>query len=85
MKIRSVWDTPLARAVSKSGEQIRYAVGQGSTLGSVLVASGENGVVMISVGESLEELIAELEVRFPAGGHRTRASGRKAGRRPSGG
>ncbi len=73
MKIRSVWDTPLARAVSKSGEQIRYAVGQ-STLGSVLVALGENGVVMISVGESLEELIAELEVRFPladiAPGHR---------------
>lgn len=46
-------------------EDIRFGVGK-CFLGPVLVALSGAGVVEISVGDDLEELIEELRVRFPA-------------------
>ncbi len=53
-------------------EVIRYAVGK-STLGLVLVASSENGVCAILLGDDPELLVPELHRKFPkarlSGGH----------------
>lgn len=64
MKLRSIWEKPVAPLPQEAGEMIRYAGGV-SCLGMVLVATGENGIVMISIAESMDELVAELEARFP--------------------
>src|SRR4051812_15676599 len=45
-------------------EELRFATGQ-STLGAVLVASSEAGVVSIQVGEDPDRLLAELAERYP--------------------
>src|SRR4051794_39701954 len=45
-------------------EEIRYAVGQ-SSLGSILVASSEKGVVSILIEEDQAQLITDLQSRFP--------------------
>ena len=70
MKIRSIWDHP---SRTQSPESIRYIVGK-SSLGHVLIAFSDKGVVRISVSESRDELLAELENRFPSAeiepGHR---------------
>ncbi len=70
MKMRSVWDQP---SQSRTSETIRYAMGE-SSLGRILVALSDRGVVWISVGESHDELRAELATRFPSAeierGHR---------------
>jgi AraC family transcriptional regulator, regulatory protein of adaptative response / methylated-DNA-[protein]-cysteine methyltransferase len=48
----------------KSGEEIRYAVGE-SSLGLILVASSAKGLVSILMGENENMLIEELQRRFP--------------------
>lgn len=53
------WARPRAK------EQIQYAV-EKSSLGPVLVASSEIGVVAILIGGTFEELAAGLQRRFPA-------------------
>lgn len=70
MKIRSIWDQPTR---NRAAEQLRYALGK-SSLGHVLVALSDKGVVLISVSDSRDELLAELATRFPSAeiepGHR---------------
>ncbi len=50
--------------VAPGREDIRFGLGQ-SSLGRVLVALSEQGVVTISLGDDIEELIEELSVQFP--------------------
>ncbi|MGJ0396664.1 MAG: bifunctional DNA-binding transcriptional regulator/O6-methylguanine-DNA methyltransferase Ada [Methylocystis sp.] len=45
-------------------ETIRFAIGQ-SSLGAVLVAASEKGVCAISLGDDPEELLRDLQDRFP--------------------
>jgi AraC family transcriptional regulator of adaptative response/methylated-DNA-[protein]-cysteine methyltransferase len=47
-----------------AGETLRFAVGQ-SSLGAILAASSDTGVVAIFLGDDPEALIAELQRRFP--------------------
>lgn len=47
-----------------AGEEIRFAVAECS-LGSILVASTPHGVCAISMGDEPEELVHDLERRFP--------------------
>src|SRR5690349_11438192 len=46
------------------GQQIRFAIGE-SSLGSILVAATERGVCAILLGDDPEELLHDLERRFP--------------------
>jgi AraC family transcriptional regulator, regulatory protein of adaptative response / methylated-DNA-[protein]-cysteine methyltransferase len=52
------------REAGASREEIRYAVGR-SSVGLVLVASGAGGVVSILVGLDPDQLVGELQARFP--------------------
>lgn len=54
------------RSFRKGGQdaQIRFAIAQCS-LGAILVASTDKGVCAISLGDSPEPLLAELQDRFP--------------------
>jgi AraC family transcriptional regulator, regulatory protein of adaptative response / methylated-DNA-[protein]-cysteine methyltransferase len=52
------------RDVGGPGEEIRFAVGQ-SSLGSILVAFSSKGVVSILVRDDPDDLIEELQSRFP--------------------
>ena len=65
--------TPTEFRSGGSGATLRFAVGQCS-LGSVLVAASEKGVVAIFLGDDPELLIADLQRRFPRA---TLASGDK--------
>lgn len=47
-----------------AGEEIRFAVGA-CTLGAILVASTARGVCAIALGDDPEELVHDLERRFP--------------------
>jgi len=47
-----------------TGEAIRFAVGECS-LGSILVASSEMGVCAISLGDDPDQLVREMQDRFP--------------------
>jgi AraC family transcriptional regulator, regulatory protein of adaptative response / methylated-DNA-[protein]-cysteine methyltransferase len=49
---------------AKSGEEIRFAVGE-SSLGLILVASSAKGLVSILLGEDENPLIEDLQRRFP--------------------
>ena len=49
---------------AKSGEEIRFAVGE-SSLGLILVASSAKGLVSILLGEDENLLIEDLQRRFP--------------------
>ena len=46
------------------GAQIRFAVGQ-SSLGAILVAESQKGICAILLGEDPEELVRDLQDRFP--------------------
>jgi AraC family transcriptional regulator of adaptative response/methylated-DNA-[protein]-cysteine methyltransferase len=50
--------------VGSPGEEIRFAVGQ-SSLGSILVAVSEKGVVSILIREDPDHLVEDLHNRFP--------------------
>jgi AraC family transcriptional regulator, regulatory protein of adaptative response / methylated-DNA-[protein]-cysteine methyltransferase len=48
----------------ESGEEIRFSVGE-SSLGLILVASSEKGVVSILIREDPDHLVEDLQDRFP--------------------
>jgi AraC family transcriptional regulator, regulatory protein of adaptative response / methylated-DNA-[protein]-cysteine methyltransferase len=56
--------TPSHYRAGGANEEIRFAVGQ-SSLGSILVASSKKGVVAILLGDDAEELVHDLQDRFP--------------------
>jgi AraC family transcriptional regulator, regulatory protein of adaptative response / methylated-DNA-[protein]-cysteine methyltransferase len=47
-----------------ANEEIKFAVGQ-SSLGAILVASSKKGVAAILLGDNTEELVHDLQDRFP--------------------
>jgi AraC family transcriptional regulator, regulatory protein of adaptative response / methylated-DNA-[protein]-cysteine methyltransferase len=56
--------TPTQYRAGGANEDIRFAVGQ-SSLGAVLVASSDKGVASILIGDDPDELVRDLEDRFP--------------------
>ena len=56
--------TPRQYRAGGSNEEIRFAVGQ-SSLGAILVASSKKGVAAILLGDDPEELVRNLQDRFP--------------------
>jgi len=56
--------TPSQYRAGGANEEIRFAVGQ-SSLGPILVASSKRGVVAILLGDDAEELVHDLQDRFP--------------------
>jgi AraC family transcriptional regulator of adaptative response/methylated-DNA-[protein]-cysteine methyltransferase len=56
--------TPTRYRDGGTNEEIRFAVGQAS-LGAILVASSEKGVVAILIGEDPNKLVRNLQDRFP--------------------
>jgi AraC family transcriptional regulator of adaptative response/methylated-DNA-[protein]-cysteine methyltransferase len=56
--------TPTQYRAGGANENIRFAVGQ-SSLGAVLVACSDKGVVSILIGENADELVRDLQDRFP--------------------
>jgi AraC family transcriptional regulator, regulatory protein of adaptative response / methylated-DNA-[protein]-cysteine methyltransferase len=56
--------TPSRYRAGGADEEIRFAVGQ-SSLGPILVASSKKGVVAIFLGDDAEELVHDLQDRFP--------------------
>ncbi len=56
--------TPSQYRAGGANEEIRFAVGQ-SSLGPILVASSRKGVVAILIGDDAEELVRDLQDRFP--------------------
>ena len=56
--------TPTQYRAGGANEEIRFAVGQ-SSLGAILVASSEKGVAAILLGDDPEELVRNLQDRFP--------------------
>lgn len=54
----------MRNARRRGAEEIRFAVGRCS-LGKILVASGDRGVVAVSLGDDEDELFVELSRRFP--------------------
>jgi AraC family transcriptional regulator of adaptative response/methylated-DNA-[protein]-cysteine methyltransferase len=55
--------TPTQYRAGGANEEIRFAVGQ-SSLGAILVASSEKGVVSILIGDDPDALVRELQDRF---------------------
>ena len=56
--------TPTQYRAGGINEDIRFAVGQ-SSLGAILVASSDKGVVSILIGNDPDELVRDLQDRFP--------------------
>lgn len=56
--------TPTQYRAGGANEDIRFAVGQ-SSLGAILVASSDKGVASILIGDDPEELVRDLQDRFP--------------------
>jgi AraC family transcriptional regulator of adaptative response/methylated-DNA-[protein]-cysteine methyltransferase len=56
--------TPTQYRAGGANEEIRFAVGQ-SSLGAILVASSKKGVAAILLGDDPEELLRNLQDRFP--------------------
>lgn len=56
--------TPKAPRASGGPDRIRYAVGECS-LGTILVAESGHGVCAITMGDDADELLRDLERRFP--------------------
>ncbi|WP_246657131.1 bifunctional DNA-binding transcriptional regulator/O6-methylguanine-DNA methyltransferase Ada [Methylocystis sp. B8] len=56
--------TPSAYRAGGAREMIRFAIGH-SSLGAVLVAASAKGVCAISLGDDSEELLRDLQDRFP--------------------
>jgi AraC family transcriptional regulator, regulatory protein of adaptative response / methylated-DNA-[protein]-cysteine methyltransferase len=56
--------TPSKYRAGGVNEEIRFAVGQ-SSLGAILVASSKKGVAAILLGDDTEELVHDLQDRFP--------------------
>ena len=56
--------TPTQYRAGGANEDIRFAVGQ-SSLGAILVASSDRGVASILIGDDPDELVRDLQDRFP--------------------
>jgi AraC family transcriptional regulator, regulatory protein of adaptative response / methylated-DNA-[protein]-cysteine methyltransferase len=56
--------TPSQYRAGGTNEEIRFAVGQ-SSLGAILVASSRKGVASILLGDDPDELVRNLQDRFP--------------------
>jgi AraC family transcriptional regulator, regulatory protein of adaptative response / methylated-DNA-[protein]-cysteine methyltransferase len=56
--------TPSQYRTGGADEEIRFAVGQ-SSLGAILVASSKKGVASILIGDDPNELVEDLQDRFP--------------------
>ena len=56
--------TPTQYRFWGANEDIRFAVGQ-SSLGAILVASSDKGVASILIGDDPDELVRDLQDRFP--------------------
>lgn len=56
--------TPSKYRAGGANEEIRFAVGE-TSLGDILVASSKNGVACILLGNDPDELVRELQDRFP--------------------
>jgi AraC family transcriptional regulator of adaptative response/methylated-DNA-[protein]-cysteine methyltransferase len=56
--------TPSQYRARGANEEISFAVGQ-SSLGAILVASSKKGVAAILLGDDAEELVHDLQDRFP--------------------
>ncbi|MEA2738297.1 MAG: AraC family transcriptional regulator [Acetobacteraceae bacterium] len=56
--------TPTRYRAGGTNEEIRFAVGK-SSLGAILVASSKQGVVSVLLGDDPEELVRDLQDRFP--------------------
>jgi AraC family transcriptional regulator, regulatory protein of adaptative response / methylated-DNA-[protein]-cysteine methyltransferase len=56
--------TPTRYRAGGTDEEIRFAVGQ-SSLGAILVASSRQGVASILLGDDPDELVRNLQDRFP--------------------
>ncbi len=56
--------TPTQYRAGGANEHIRFAVGQ-SSLGAILVASSDKGVASILIGDDPNELVRDLQDRFP--------------------
>jgi AraC family transcriptional regulator, regulatory protein of adaptative response / methylated-DNA-[protein]-cysteine methyltransferase len=56
--------TPSQYRAGGANEEIRFAVGQ-TSLGAILVASSKKGVASILLGDDPEELVRNLQDRFP--------------------
>jgi AraC family transcriptional regulator, regulatory protein of adaptative response / methylated-DNA-[protein]-cysteine methyltransferase len=56
--------TPTQYRAGGADEEIRFAVGQ-SSLGAILVASSKKGVASILIGDDPNELVQDLQDRFP--------------------
>jgi AraC family transcriptional regulator of adaptative response/methylated-DNA-[protein]-cysteine methyltransferase len=56
--------TPTQYRAGGANEDIRFAVGQ-SSLGAILVASSNKGVASILIGDDPDELVRDLQDRFP--------------------
>jgi AraC family transcriptional regulator of adaptative response/methylated-DNA-[protein]-cysteine methyltransferase len=57
--------TPSQYRAGGANEEIKFAVGQTSSLGSILVASTTKGVAAILLGDDPEDLVRNLQDRFP--------------------
>jgi AraC family transcriptional regulator, regulatory protein of adaptative response / methylated-DNA-[protein]-cysteine methyltransferase len=56
--------TPTHYRAGGADEEIRFAVGE-SSLGAILVASSQKGVASILIGDDPNELVQDLQDRFP--------------------
>lgn len=56
--------TPSRYRAGGANEEIRFALGQ-TSLGAILVASSKNGVAAILLGDDPDELVRNLQDRFP--------------------
>jgi AraC family transcriptional regulator, regulatory protein of adaptative response / methylated-DNA-[protein]-cysteine methyltransferase len=56
--------TPSRYRAGGTDEEIKFAIGQ-ATLGAILVASSKKGVAAILLGDDPEELVRDLQDRFP--------------------
>lgn len=56
--------TPTQYRTGAANEDLRFAVGQ-SSLGAILVASSDKGVVSILIGDDPDGLVRDLQDRFP--------------------
>jgi AraC family transcriptional regulator of adaptative response/methylated-DNA-[protein]-cysteine methyltransferase len=56
--------TPSRYRAGGTNEEIRFAVGQ-TSLGAIVVASSRKGVAAILLGDDPDELVRELQDRFP--------------------
>jgi AraC family transcriptional regulator of adaptative response/methylated-DNA-[protein]-cysteine methyltransferase len=57
--------TPSQYRAGGANEEIKFAIGQTSSLGAILVASTKKGVAAILLGDDPEDLVRNLQDRFP--------------------